>query len=154
MSKNFRGISLRKRLYNSPDRREPALPTPGMHPTKRLPVPSSLREFQRLDRSARSLQSLQPLQVCNRFRNQALMKEVAGWICFASCCAGTVFLEYQMLLLCGAAFFVCASACAVAVISGALYLAPEGEERADGVHIRQRTPPRRFCLGSAGSGGL
>lgn len=117
-----------------------------------LPVPSSLREFQEQNSPAPDLQShLQLHPVRNRFPYQALTKEVAGWICFASCCAGTVFLEYQMLLLCGAAFFVVAAACAVAVISGALYLAPEGEERADGVHIRTR--PRRFWLRSAGSGG-
>ena len=117
-----------------------------------LPVPTSLGEFREQDSPARDLQShLQHRQVRNRFRNQALTKEVAGWICFVSCCAGTVFLEYQMLLLCGAALFVFAAACAVAVISGALYLAPEGEERADGVHICTR--PRRFWLRSAGSGG-
>ena len=122
-----------------------------MHRTKMLPVPSSLGEFREQDSSARDLQShLQPRQVLNRFRNQALTKEVAGWICFASCCAGTVFLEYQLLLLCGAAFFVFAAACAVAVISGALYLAPEGDERADGVHIGTRS--RRFCLRSPRSG--
>jgi len=32
------------------------------------------------------------------------------------------------------------------VISVALYRAPEGDERADGLHIRQRNRPRRFLL--------
>ena len=119
-----------------------------------LPARSSLREFQELDSSARDVQShLQPRRVSTRYCHQALTKEIAGWIVLASCCAGTVFLEYQMLLLCGAAFFVSAAACAVAIISSALYLAPEGDERADGLHIRPRTQPRRFCLRSVGSGG-
>ena len=70
-------------------------------------------------------------------------------------CASTVFLEYEMLLLSGAAFVVFAAACALSVISGALYHAPEGDERADGLHIRQRNRPRPFLLArSAGSAGF
>ena len=50
---------------------------------------------------------------------------------------GTIFLEYRMLLFFGAAFIAFAAASVLAVISGALYIAPEGAERADGLHIRQ-----------------
>jgi hypothetical protein len=58
-----------------------------------------------------------------------------GLICLALVYAGAVFLEYEMLLLCGASFVVCAAVCALAVISGALYWAPEGDEQADGLHL-------------------
>jgi hypothetical protein len=124
-----------------------------MHPTKMLPVCGSLREFQELDRSSQDLQSHpRPPQVFSRCSKETLSKKVAGLICLALFCAGTVFLEYKMLLLFGTAFVVFAAACALAVISGALYSAPEGDERADGLHIRQRNRPRRFLL--AGSGGF
>jgi hypothetical protein len=127
-----------------------------MRPTKLLPVRASLREFQELDSSSQDLQTQRrPHQVFSRFSNQTLTKKVAGLICLAWICAGTVFVEYEMLLLCGAAFVVSAAACAVAVISGALYRAPEGDERADGLHIRKRNRPRPFLLArSAGSAGL
>jgi hypothetical protein len=118
-----------------------------MRPTKLLPVRGSLREFQELDSSSQDLQTQRrPHQVFSRFSNQTLTKKVAGLICLAWICAGTVFVEYEMLLLCRAAFVVSAAACAVAVISGALYRAPEGDERADGLHIRERNPPRPFLL--------
>ena len=65
---------------------------------------------------------------------------VVGLICLALFCAGTVTLEFEMLLLSGAAFVVFTAACALAVISGALCCAPEGDERADGLHLRQRHP--------------
>src|SRR5262245_10003619 len=65
---------------------------------------------------------------------------VVGLICLALFGAGTGFLEYEMLLLSGAAFVVFTAACALAVISGALCCAPEGDERADGLHLRQRHP--------------
>ena len=123
-----------------------------MRPTKMLPVRGSLREFQELDSSAQDLQSQsRPHHVFSRC-SKTLTKKVAGLICLALFCAGTVFLEYEMLLLFGTAFVVFAAACALAVISGALYSAPEGDERADGLHIRQRNRPRRFLL--PGSGGL
>ena len=112
-----------------------------------LPVRGSLREFQELDTSAQALQSQsRPHHVFSRCSKKTLTKKVAGLICLALFCAGTVFLEYEMLLLFGSAFVVFAAACALAVISGALYRAPEGDERADGLHIRQRNRPRRFLL--------
>lgn len=124
-----------------------------MRPTKMLPVRGSLREFQELDSSAQDLQSqLRPHHVFSRCSKKTLTKKVAGLICLALFCAGTVFLEYKMLLLFGTAFVVFAAACALAVISGALYRAPEGDERGDGLHIRQRNRPRRLLL--PGSGGL
>jgi hypothetical protein len=127
-----------------------------MRPTKMLPVRGSLRESHDLDSSSQGLQTQpRPHQVLSRCSNQTLTKKVAGLICLAWICAGTVFVEYEMLLLCGAAFVVSAAACAVAVISGALYRAPEGDERADGLHIRERNRPRPFVLArSAGSAGL
>ena len=116
-----------------------------------LPVRGSLREFQELDSSAQDLQSQsRPHQVFSRCSKKTLTKKVAGLICLALFCVGTVFLEYEMLLLFGAAFVVFAAACALAVILGALYRAPEGDERADGLHIRQRFLLARW----AGSGGF
>ena len=116
-----------------------------MHPRKMLPVRGSLREFQELDSSSRDLQTQpRPHQVSSRCSNQTLTNKVAGLICLAWVCAGTVFVEYEMLLLCRAAFVVSAAACAVAMISGALYRAPEGDERADGLHIRERNRRRPF----------
>jgi hypothetical protein len=127
-----------------------------MRSTKMLPVRGSLREFQQLDSSAQDLQSQpQPHQVFSRCSKETLTKNVAGLICLALFCAGIVFLEYKMLLLFGGVFVAVATACALAVISGALYHAPEGDERADGLHIRQRNRPRPFVLArSAGSGGF
>src|SRR5512132_4010672 len=122
-----------------------------MRPTKMLPVCSSLRELQQLDSSSQDLQS-QPRShwLFSRCSKKTLTKKVAGLICLALFCAGTVFLEYEMLLRFGTAFVVFAAACALAVISGALYSAPEGDERGDGLHIRQRNRPRRFLLADSG----
>ena len=127
-----------------------------MPPTKMLPVRGSLREFQELNSSPQDLQSQpRPHHGLSRCSNKTLTKKVAGLICLALFCAGTVFLEYEMLLLFGAAFVVFAAACALAVISGALCSAPEGDERADGLHIQQHNRPRPFLLArSAGSGGF
>ena len=102
-----------------------------------LPVRGSLREFQELDSPPQNLQRQpRPQQVFSRYSKETLTKKVVGLICLALFCASTVFLEYEMLLLSGAAFVVFAAACALSVISGALYHAPEGDERADGLHIR------------------
>jgi hypothetical protein len=127
-----------------------------MPPTKMLPVRGSLREFQELDSSSQDLRSQpRPHQVFSRSSKRTLTKKVAGLIWLALFCAGTVFLEYKMLVFFGVAFVVFAAACALAVISGALYRAPEGDERADELHIRQRNRPRPFLLArSAGSGGF
>ena len=127
-----------------------------MRPTRMLPVCGSLREFQELHSSSQDLQNQRRAhQVFSRCSKETLAKKVAGLVCLASFCAGTVFLEYKMLLLFGAAFVVFAAACALALISGALYRAPEGDERADGLHIRQHNRPTPFLLArSAGSGGI
>lgn len=121
-----------------------------------LPVSGSLRESQELDSSSQGLQSQpRPHRKFSRRSKGSLTKKVAGLICWASFCAGTVFFEYKMMLLLGAAFVVFAVAGALAVIAGALYRAPEGDERADGLHIRQRNRARPFLLApSAGSGGF
>jgi hypothetical protein len=90
-----------------------------MPPTKMLPVCGSLREFQELHSSSQDLQNQRrPHQVFSRCSKQTLTKKAAGLVCLALFCAGTVFLEYKMLLLFGAAFVVFAAACALAVISG------------------------------------
>jgi hypothetical protein len=125
-----------------------------MRPTKMLPVRGSLREFQEPHSSAQDLQSQpRPHRLLIRL-SKTLTKKVAGLMCLFSFCAATVFLEYKMLLLFGATFIVLAAACAVAVISAALYRAPEGEERADGLHVRQPNQPRPFPVArSAGFSG-
>ena len=118
-----------------------------MRQTKMLPVRRSLCEFQELDSSPKDLESQpRPHQVFSSCSKVALTKKVAGLICLVSFCAGTVFLEYKMLLLFGAALAVFAAASALAVILVALYRAPEGDERPDGLHIRQRNRPKRFVL--------
>ena len=66
------------------------------------------------------------------------MKHVAGSICLGAFCAGTVLAEYEILLRLGTVFVVLAAAFALALVSGALYRAPEADERADGLHVRQR----------------
>jgi hypothetical protein len=86
---------------------------------------------------------------------ETLTRKVAELICLALFCAGTIFLEYKMLLFFGAAFVAFAGASALAVISSVLYRTPEGDERADGLHIRQRNRPTPFLLArSAGSAGF
>jgi hypothetical protein len=121
-----------------------------MRPTKMLPVRGSLREFQELDSSAQDLQSQRPPHhVFSRCSKKTVTKKVAGLICLALFSAGTVFLEYKMLLLFGSAFVVFAAASAFAVILGALYRAPEGDERADGLHIQQHTV-EAFSFGTFG----
>ena len=123
-----------------------------MRPTKMLPVRGSLREFQELDSSGHLQSQPRLYQVLSKCSKETLTKKVPGLICLALICGGTVFVEYEMLQLCGAAFVVSAAACAVAVISGALYRVPEGDERADGLHIRERNRPSHFFLArSAGS---
>ena len=127
-----------------------------MRPTKMLPVSGSLREFQELDSFSQGLQNQpRPHQKFSGRSKGSLTKKVAGLICLALFYAGTVFFEYKMLLLLGAALVVLAVACAFAVILGALYRAPEGDERADGLHIQQPNRARPFLLApSAGSGGF
>jgi len=127
-----------------------------MRPTKMLPVRGLLREFPELDSSAQALQSQsRPHHVFSRCSKKTLTKKVAGLICLALFSAGTVFLEYKVLLLFGAAFVIFAAACVLAAILGALYRAPEGDERADGLHIQQHNRSRPFLLArSAGSAGF
>ena len=92
--------------------------------------------------------------VFSRGSKEILGKEVAGLICLGSFCASTVFLEYEMLLLGGAAFVIFAAGCALAAISGALYRAPWGDERADGLHIREHNRAEPFSFGAFGRGHL
>jgi hypothetical protein len=70
------------------------------------------------------------------------MKNIAGLICLASFCAGTVWVEYQAISRFGGAFILIAGASALAVLLGALFRAPEGYEDTNGLHVRPRN--RRF----------
>jgi hypothetical protein len=67
------------------------------------------------------------------------MKQIAGLICLASLCASAVWVEYEMTWRFGGAFVLLAGASALAALSAALYRAPEGQEGADGFHIRPRS---------------
>jgi hypothetical protein len=127
-----------------------------MPPTKTLPVGGSLRELQKLDSSAQDLQSQRPHHhEFRRCSKQSLTKKVAGLISLGLFCAGIIFVDYELLLHFGAVFVVFAAACALVVILGALYRAPEGDERADGLHIQQHNRSRPFLLArSAGAAGF
>lgn len=70
------------------------------------------------------------------------MKIIAGIICLASFCAGTIWVEYEAISRFGGAFILIAGASALAVLSGALFRAPEGYEDANGLHVRPGN--RRF----------
>ena len=64
------------------------------------------------------------------------MKIIAGIICLASFCVGTIWVEYETISRFGGAFILIAGASALAVLSGALFHAPEGYEGANGLHVR------------------
>ena len=64
------------------------------------------------------------------------MKNIAGIICLASSCAGTVWVEYEAISRFGGAFILIAGASALAVLSSALFRAPEGYEGDNGLHVR------------------
>ena len=66
------------------------------------------------------------------------MKGIAGLMCFGSLNAGALWIEYQTALLIGTGCFFFAAGSALALLIAALLLAPEGHERPDGFHVRQR----------------
>ena len=70
------------------------------------------------------------------------MKNISGIICLASFCAGTIWVEYEAISRFGGAFILIAGASALAVLSAALFRAPEGYEDANGLHVRPGN--RRF----------
>jgi hypothetical protein len=72
------------------------------------------------------------------------MKRLQGYIYFGSLCAGMLFVEYEILQRVGVVFVVCASACVLGTLAGALYRAPEGDERAEGLDIRAKKRPSGF----------
>ena len=72
------------------------------------------------------------------------MKHVARSICLGAFCAGTVLAEYEILLRLGGVFVVLATAFALAVVLGALYRAPEADERANGLHVDSVIGPPGF----------
>jgi hypothetical protein len=67
------------------------------------------------------------------------MKNIAGLICLASFCAGTLWVEYEAISRFGGVFVLIGSASALAVLSGALFRAPEGHEDANGLYVRPAT---------------
>jgi hypothetical protein len=122
-----------------------------MRPTKMLPVRGSLCESQKLGNPPEDFQSHpQPNQGFSRRSKATVTKNVTGLLCLVVFSVGVVFLEYKMLLLLGAVLFAFGVAFAVAVISTALYRAPEGDERPGGLHIRQRNRPKRFSFSTFG----
>jgi hypothetical protein len=72
------------------------------------------------------------------------MKWLQGYIYLGSLCAGMLLVEYEALPRVGAVFVMGASACVLAALAGALYRAPEGNERADGLHLRPKKRPSGF----------
>ena len=64
------------------------------------------------------------------------MKKMAGPICLASFCAGTIGGEYEAISRLGGAFVLIAAASALAVLLGALFRAPEGYGGPNGLHVR------------------
>jgi hypothetical protein len=122
-----------------------------MPPTKTLPVCGSLCESQEPRNSSEDFQiQPPPCPGFSRDSKATLTKRVTGSLCLVFFCVGIVFLEYKMLLLFGAAFIAFAAVFALAVISTALYRAPEGDERPDGLHIRHQNRPKRFSFGAFG----
>jgi hypothetical protein len=67
-----------------------------------------------------------------------MMKGIARLMCFGSLNAGALWIEYQTALLIGTGYFFFADGSALALLTAALLLAPEGRERPDGFHIRQQ----------------
>jgi hypothetical protein len=63
-----------------------------------------------------------------------MMKGIAGLMCFSSLNAGALWIEYQTAVLVGTGCFFFAAGSALALLTAALLLAPEGQERPDGFH--------------------
>jgi len=72
------------------------------------------------------------------------MKRLQGYLYWGSLWAGMLLVEYEVLPRVGAVFVMCSSACVLAALAGALYRAPEGNERADGLHLRPKKRPSGF----------
>jgi hypothetical protein len=72
------------------------------------------------------------------------MKRTAGLMCLGSLYAGTLWIEYQTILLLGTGCFLVAAGSALTLLAAALYRAPEGHEGRDGFHVRPRN--RRASL--------
>jgi hypothetical protein len=66
------------------------------------------------------------------------MKNVAGLMCLGSLYAGALWTEYQIALLLGIGCLFFFGGSALTLVAAALYRAPEGCERSDGLHITRR----------------
>ena len=67
-----------------------------------------------------------------------MKRRIMESICLGSFCAGAVWLEFETMLYFGSALTLSTVVFALAALSTALYRAPEGDERADGFHVRPR----------------
>ena len=76
------------------------------------------------------------------------MKGIAGLMCFGSLNAGALWIEYQTALLIGTGCFFFAAGSALALLTAALLLAPEGHERPDGFHVRSGIGGRAYFVTS------
>jgi hypothetical protein len=77
------------------------------------------------------------------------MKKMAGLICLASFCAGTIWVEYEVISRLGGVFVFIAAGFALALLSRALFRAPEGHEGPSGLvrpHTRRFEPTRQVRL--------
>lgn len=64
------------------------------------------------------------------------MKKIIRLVWLALFCVGAVWVEYEMALHFGSGLILFLIASLLAALSGALFCAPEGYERADGFHVR------------------
>jgi len=67
-----------------------------------------------------------------------MKRRIIGSICLGSFCAGAVWLEFEIILYFGSALSLSTVVFALAALSTAKYRAPEGDEQADGFHVRPR----------------
>ena len=66
------------------------------------------------------------------------MKRTAELMCLGSLYAGTLWIEYQSVLLLGTGCFLLGVGSALTFLAAALCRAPEGYERRDGFHVQPR----------------
>jgi hypothetical protein len=65
------------------------------------------------------------------------MKYTTALMCVGSLYAGALWTEYQIALLLGIGGFLLVGGSGLALVAAALYRAPEGCGRSDGLHLRR-----------------
>jgi hypothetical protein len=85
-------------------------------------------------------------------RRRASMKQIIGLLCSASFCVGAAWVEYQIMLHLGSVVILFAVASVLAALSGALFRAPEGYERADGFFGRVTGGPMLSATSESSTG--